>query len=352
MAWPFTNPQAWAIDQLDTLRREYHDFNPPVVDQLGYPTSVEFGKQVNRGRPCVYSISDADSHVWPALHWDHEDLISKVHQPVDIAITPFGNADSLIENPQDPHNKIFVEPASIQLTLKHFLSRLATHSSSNVHDSVAYLQSQCSNLTSTPLAALANDVPQNFDFAVSVLGEPDAINIWIGDEKSVTSVHRDPYENLYLVLKGSKTFRLWAGLDEVCMPTKLVPTGRYKYSEANGEPKFEVEVDHDPTNTIPWVDMDPLVIQKPDCSSAGRLPAKMHIVKVEEGQILFLPAGWFHHVTQECGKWDDGSRAPAIAVNYWYDMDYSGDRYVMRQLVSRLVELARVPEYEVSNNSS
>jgi peptidyl-lysine (3S)-dioxygenase / protease len=351
MAWPPTNPQAWAMDQLDTLRREYHDFNPPVVDRLGYPTAVEFAMQVARGRPCVYSISDQAR--WPALHWDREDLISKVQQPVDVAVTPFGNADSLIEHPQDPHTKIFVEPASIQLTLKHLLARLAAPSNSVHESAVHYLQSQNHNLgESTPLAPLSEDLPQNLDFAASVLGEPDAINIWIGDERSVTSVHRDPYENLYLVLKGSKTFRLWAGLDEVCMPTKMVPTGRYKYSEANGEPKFEIELDHDPTHTIPWVDMDPLVFQAPHDSSAGQLPAKMHIVKVEEGQILFLPSGWFHYVTQECGQWNDGSRAPCVAVNYWYDMDYSGDRYAMRQLVSRLVELARVPENEVSGSGS
>lgn len=26
---------------------------------------------------------------------------------------------------------------------------------------------------------------------------PEAINIWIGDERSITSWHKDPFENLY-----------------------------------------------------------------------------------------------------------------------------------------------------------
>jgi len=85
---------------------------------------------------------------------------------------------------------------------------------------------------------------------------------------------------------------------------------------------------------------------------------------VSEGEILYLPAGWFHHVAQECGNWsspptswasgsngeagigqynNDGSGdvAPCIAVNYWFDGDYEGERYVMRELQGRLVAIAR-----------
>ena len=36
--------------------------------------------------------------------------------------------------------------------------------------------------------------------------EPDAVNLWIGGSHSQTSLHKDPYENLYAVLRGSKTF--------------------------------------------------------------------------------------------------------------------------------------------------
>eukprot|EP00954_Amorphochlora_amoebiformis_P008897 691023-Amorphochlora_amoeboformis.AAC.4 len=37
---------------------------------------------------------------------------------------------------------------------------------------------------------------------------PDAVNIWVGDQRSVSSLHRDPYENIYCVIRGSKTFTL------------------------------------------------------------------------------------------------------------------------------------------------
>lgn len=37
--------------------------------------------------------------------------------------------------------------------------------------------------------------------------DPDAVNMWIGGRKSVSSVHKDPYENMYAVLKGEKVGR-------------------------------------------------------------------------------------------------------------------------------------------------
>ena len=33
---------------------------------------------------------------------------------------------------------------------------------------------------------------------------PEAANLWIGTDASVTSFHRDHYENLYCVVRGTK----------------------------------------------------------------------------------------------------------------------------------------------------
>jgi len=121
--------------------------------------------------------------------------------------------------------------ARSKLTPLHDL--LAAHS----HSEVLYLQSQNGNIRSsdseeTEYAALRDDVPASFSFASDALGtssfhfpvtisssvragldyfrfpgqEPDAVNLWIGGSHSQTSLHKDPYENLYAVLRGSKTF--------------------------------------------------------------------------------------------------------------------------------------------------
>ena len=331
-------------EQLETLQQDYHDFNASVIPLLPYPTAVQFCKQVSKGRPCLYQLPAAKAVDWPALSWTLDDITSRVQAPLEVAVTPDGNADSLIPHPRASHDILFVQPATILLTLKQLMSKLSPlseHGPRQTQRTAYYLQSQNSNLTSTPLTSLLQDLQPNFEFAEEVLGEPDARNIWIGDNKSVTSIHRDPYENLYLVLKGEKTFRLWPPVDELSMPTRMVCTGRYKYSDLYGEPAFDVETD-DGGEMIPWVDFDPLAAQwNTDAALYGSLLENMHQITVKEGQILFLPSGWYHHVTQECGEWDDGSRAPCIAVNYWYDQEYDGDGYVLRQLVSRMVEATR-----------
>lgn len=55
---------------------------------------------------------------------------------------------------------------------------------------VLYLQSQNGNL-GDELARLAPDATGGFSFAEAVFGQPpDATNIWIGDDRSVTSLHK------------------------------------------------------------------------------------------------------------------------------------------------------------------
>lgn len=44
-------------------------------------------------------------------------------------------------------------------------------------------------------------------------GTAEAVNLWIGTSKSITSFHHDPYENVYHVLSGSKTFTLLSPID-------------------------------------------------------------------------------------------------------------------------------------------
>jgi peptidyl-lysine (3S)-dioxygenase / protease len=333
---------ALAAEQLELLREDYHDFNPSSVGTIAYPTPLEFAKIVSKGLPHVFQVYTPDDCVngtspWRACSWSQEDLETKVVQPVDVALTPHGNADALVAvSSGESASKVFVQPATEYLKLKDLFPRLVLSQPQehcqNFNGPVRYLQSQNSNLMTEALSPLLVDLPLNFDIAKDVLGEPDARNIWIGDRLSVTSIHRDPYENLYLVLRGSKTFRLWAPVDEFSLPTKMVSTGRYEVRQAEKDHDFEVVLDE--TDQIPWVDLDPLI-------PGTNIPGKMRIVHVNQGEMLYLPSGWYHHVSQQCGTWDDGSPAPCIAVNYWYDMDYSGEKHVMRQLISRLVQVAR-----------
>lgn len=206
-------------EHLLTFLDDYHSFNATCVPDLPFPTPVEFAKQVSKGLPCKYLLQKGSGVTTildvPAWSWTRQTLISCIRDAVDVAVTPDGRADALCTFGSN-EEKVFVQPATIQMSLSDLLDELCSNASSQTKP-VYYLQSQNSNLTTTSLAPLLSDLPSNIPFADQVLAEPEAINIWIGNEQSVTSTHRDPYENLYLVLRGSKTFTLWAPVDEVAM---------------------------------------------------------------------------------------------------------------------------------------
>lgn len=101
---------------------------------------------------------------------------------------------------------------------------------------------------------------------------------------------------------------------------QMVRTGHYIYHSAADPPSFSVVLDDDSPDAerIPWVPIDPHKARSIlDTDHPLYRFARPQTVTVAEGQMLYLPAGWFHHVSQECGVWDDGSAAPCIAVNYW-----------------------------------
>lgn len=92
----------------------------------------------------------------------------------------------------------FVYPAEVQMSMPAFLELITSPKSPD--DAVPYLSSQNSNMTEY-FPELLDDI----DAAGLPLGNnafgacPEAINIWIGDERSTSSLHKDHFENLYVV---------------------------------------------------------------------------------------------------------------------------------------------------------
>lgn len=62
------------------------------------------------------------------------------------------------------------------------------------------------------------------------------------------------------------------------------------------------------------------------------------------GELLYLPAMWYHQVEQESDY-----EGKCIAVNWWYDMGFEGDRYATATFMSNLVQL--VEQIETSTFS-
>jgi len=63
-------------------------------------------------------------------------------------------------------------------------------------------------------------------------------------------------------------------------------------------------------------------------------------VTLNPGDILYLPALWYHKVTQDVGN-DEFS----CSVNYWYDFEYQGSFFPMTNLIKSLSRKINEPTY-------
>ena len=138
----------------------------------------------------------------------------------------------------------------------------------------------------------------------------------------IVAVHKDPYENIYCVVKGYKDFILHPPTDQPWIPYADFPSAHYEEELESGQLKIVPDLSNE---TIPWISIDPL---NPDLT---RYPsynkARQVRCRVLAGECLFLPSLWFHHVRQS---------HKCIAVNYWYDMQYD-IRYNYFEFVKQLL---------------
>lgn len=105
------------------------------------------------------------------------------------------------------------------MTLSDLFAELSPTPDAWPHPVVHYMQSQNGNLhPGSDFEILLDDVGPGPRFARDVLGgEAESTNVWIGDARSVTTLHKDPYENIYTVCRGSKTFVLLPPHEYYCL---------------------------------------------------------------------------------------------------------------------------------------
>ena len=169
---------------------------------------------------------------------------------------------------------------------------------------------------------------------------------------------QDHYENLYVVIAGTKTFTLKPPTSVHQMQLACVPVWQEHFDTCNPTKPASVEPRHG--QTIEWSTVDPRVITcgsesqslHPEAAAAGatssstdrqdtaketchsrfwQAPSPATVI-LQAGDMLYLPAMWYHYVTQ-----DEGAADAVIAVNYWWDMQFD-DRFAMHRL---LLELSR-----------
>ena len=139
----------------------------------------------------------------------------------------------------------------------------------------------------------------------------------MGHQHSTLALHKDYYENFSCVASGDKVFTLYPPSDKYLLTAQKVPAGRFALDDERQEWTVAMEYDNDnddytstgATNTmLPWIDEAECLEE--DITNLLN-PVTIHVLA---GCLLYLPALWFHRVTQTC---------ETVGINYWYDMQFN-----------------------------
>jgi len=320
------------LNQLSNEARELYLF-PDITILDAAPSPLVFLRDyVSKNRPVIIKNALAG---WKALSkWTSDYLDKSIGSvQVSVTVTPHGYADA-------PLGDRFLLPEERLMPFRKFLSIWERKEKSN---GVFYIQKQNSNFTDE-FSQLITDADCHIGWASEAFGtKPDAVNFWMGNADSITSMHKDHYENLYAVVKGQKTFILHPPTDVPHIPYETYKLARYKennngtfdiidicndesdrhtgsnflelgYSEQDGSNLSHSGAENyksPESELISWIAIDPL---NPDFDKYPQYACcQQYIARVFPGDLLYLPSLWFHHVTQS---------DRTIAVNFWYDMEY------------------------------
>jgi jumonji domain-containing protein 7 len=283
-------------------------------------------RYVARNRPFVIKNGAAG---WPARNKWNAAYLKQVMQgqSVNVSLTPHGNADSIVDLPSG--GSLFVKPYERTEDFGDVLDAISAQGMPHTNNEgrlIRYAQTQNDNLRDEYQTLFA-DVPPSIPFArVALEQPPDAVNLWLGSAASTTALHKDNYENIYVQILGQKHFVLLPPVDAPCVAEKEVLAGTYAPSSPFPSPSsLHIQID-DPEAYVPFATWDP------DFPDRNATPFSQHAqpmrVTLEEGDMLYLPALWYHKVSQSVD-----AEGLCCAVNYWYDLDFGGGFWSMAGFV-------------------
>lgn len=205
------------------------------------PSTLSFLRtHVSQSVPCVWRQAASS---WKAISSWHParfaHLREKVgHRNIQVTHTPDGRADAVVQlqpSQSQPSSAVFAMPEQRHETLSQLMDQLLRHQAHRQHScdctDVPYCSAQDSSLV-RDVPQLMEDIREDtLHFASEAFGsQPSVKNIWIGDERSVSSMHADPYENLYTVVTGIKIFYLRPPCDAALLDKPVLQNARWKAS--------------------------------------------------------------------------------------------------------------------------
>eukprot|EP01031_Cornospumella_fuschlensis_P026093 gene26093-31510_t len=216
-----------------------------------------------------------------------------------------------------------------------------------------------------PLQHLQDDLPLSHELFSVIAGNVTDVNLWMGllaprpslvtvdaegniDDTYAHSIaamttsklHRDALDNMYAVLEGRKQFKLWRPSAAFSIPTlspsiavhkdglsfqlavhklremllKLQPTLAEDLPEEHQNGVQTVLAD---LLSSPAVDYDTESLHfaaENNTFNAFSLPNPTFIVDLQPGELLYLPTGWYHHVSSMAAM----PQHRHMAINIWW----------------------------------
>ncbi|KAF6158843.1 hypothetical protein GIB67_012486 [Kingdonia uniflora] len=191
--------ESGGVEKLWSEVREVSLGRSTSIERLDRPPSpLQFLRDfVSPNKPFI--ISNTNLH-WPALtKWNPNYLSQALSQTtVSLHLSPNGRADSVVT----------LGDGGLCFASAHVQRMLFNDALKMVEEEgvVAYLQEQ-NDCFRSEYGLVSDDVDGDIQWATSALGcLPDAVNLWIGNQRSETSFHKDHYENLYAVVSGNICF--------------------------------------------------------------------------------------------------------------------------------------------------
>ncbi|KAH8599833.1 cupin-like domain-containing protein [Bisporella sp. PMI_857] len=313
-------------DPIIQLLATYSEHNSHIIHELSQvPTPLEFMRYVAKNRPFVVR---GGASGWRATkEWNILKLKELMEgKMINVAVTPNGKADSPSRTPNG--DLVFVLPLEEEQLFDEFIDFVATqginHQPLEGVQEVRYAQTQNDNLRNE-YDCLLDYVHNDIDWArVALNRRPDAVNLWIGNSLSTTALHKDPYENIYVQLIGRKHFVLLPSLAQPCVNERSLPQARYtRMSDGSFKILEYTAEDH-----VPVACWDPVT---PELGiETTKYSNKVNPIRLtlDEGDMLYLPALWYHKVSQTASR-----EGICCAANYWYDIEFEGHLWAVSELV-------------------
>lgn len=139
------------------------------------------------------------------------------------------------------------------------------------------------------------------------------LNIWLSDGNTVGKLHFDPFDNFLCMIDGKKELTIFEPHDNTRLYEAHIP--ETKFSVDMNDMKnltFRRDIRKQSTSMV----MSPFDITKPDFE---RFPLFKETAPlnctIEEGEVLFMPAFWWHEVRSSPNPKTNRN----LAINYWYE---------------------------------